>query len=186
MKNSISIKKPTFILTIALTLAVGLILGIAMSAYINTKGVATKQAQNKKGMEQAILSKIKEDPKNVPLLVQLGHFYFDNNKYEDAIRAYKRALFLKPGQPNVMTDLAIMYRRNNNKNKAIEVLDQVIKQFPTHQPSRFNKGIILANDFKDDKGTVEVWESLLKINPKFKAPDGQHLTELIKHYKDGH
>lgn len=186
MKNSVSIKKPTFILTIALTLGVGVILGIALSAYISTKGVETKKAKNLKGMETAILSKLKENPKNVALLVQLGHFYFDNGMPEKAIVAYEKSLSIKPAQPNVMTDLAIMYRRANKKKKAIEVLDKVIKNYPNHQPSRFNKGIILINDFKDNKGAVKIWESLLKLNPNFRAPDGQPLKDLLKHYKDGH
>ncbi len=186
MKNTISIKKPTFVLSLILTFGIGILSGILLSAYISTKDLSAEKNDKIKGMENAILSKLNDNPENVELLVQLGHFYFDNSFHKKAITAYEKALAINANQPNVMTDLAIMYRRTKDKNKAIKILNDVMKKYPTHQPSRFNKGIILANDFEDSKGTVKVWKALLKINPKFTSPDGTPLEELIKHYKDGH
>lgn len=187
MKDNISIKKPTFLLTLLVIFLSGFIAGIAFTTYNSSKTMAVNPAQkNRKGMEKAMLAQIKENPKNVKLLVQLGHFYFDNKMPKKAVEAYQKALKIKPDQPNVMTDMAVMYRRSGDSKKAVEVLDEVIRRFPTHQYARFNKGVILANDFNKRKEAVKMWEELLKMNPVFKAPDGQSLSAVIKHYKDGH
>ena len=56
--------------------------------------------------------RLQNNSNDVGLLVQLGNTYFDSNMYPEAIEAYEKSLALKPGDPNVLTDLGVMYRRS--------------------------------------------------------------------------
>ena len=76
-----------------------------------------------------------------------------------------------------------MYRRSGNPKKAVEMFEKVIALDPQQENARFNKGIVLLHDLKDEEGAVAAWEGLLEINPVAMAPNGQSVDELIQQYK---
>ena len=126
---------------------------------------------------------LKENPENVDAWTQLGNLFFDTNRFSDAIEAYGRSLALKPGDPSVLTDMGVMYRRNKNPKKAIETFDLAIAADPAFETARFNKGVVLMHDMDDAAGGVLAWEALLKVNPMAKAPNGESLTSLVERMK---
>ena len=79
-----------------------------------------------------------------------------------------------------------MYRRSGSPEKAVDAFDRAMNIDPNHEISRFNKGIVLFHDLKDEKGALAAWESLLAINPKAKSPGGQTVRELVDHIKQKH
>ena len=82
--------------------------------------------------------------------------------------------------PNVLTDLGVMYRRNGQPEKALEAFNRAMTVDPSHEQSRFNKGIVLRYDMNDREAAIEAWEKLLEINPDAMAPNGQPVSEAIK------
>jgi len=42
---------------------------------------------------------------------------------------------------------------------------------------------VLLHDLKDEKGAVQAWEELLKINPMAMYSDGQSIAELVRTLK---
>ncbi|MBW1802723.1 MAG: tetratricopeptide repeat protein, partial [Deltaproteobacteria bacterium] len=81
------------------------------------------------------------------------------------------------------TDLGVMYRRNGQPKKAIEAFEAAIKSDPSHEVSRFNKGVVLMHDLNDDRGAIQAWEELVKLNPFAKTPGGQLVAGIIKNLK---
>ena len=69
---------------------------------------------------------------------------------------------------------------------AIESFDRAAAIDTKHEPARFNKGIVLLHDLKDQNGAIKAWEDLLEINPLAMAGNNQSVDQLIKHYKEGH
>jgi cytochrome c-type biogenesis protein CcmH/NrfG len=126
---------------------------------------------------------LKENPEDVEAWTQLGHLFFDTNRFGDAIEAYERSLALKPGDPGVLTDMGVMYRRNKNPQKAIEAFDQAIAADPAFETARFNKGVVLMHDMEDMAGGILAWEGLLALNPMAKSPSGESLASLVKRMK---
>ena len=126
---------------------------------------------------------LKANPDNVDAWTQLGNLFFDTNRFGDAIDAYERSLALKPGDPSVLTDLGVMYRRNKNPKKAIETFDLAIAADPAFETARFNKGVVLMHDMEDAAGGILAWEGLLKVNPMAKASNGESLTSLVERMK---
>ena len=127
---------------------------------------------------------LKKNPDNVDAWTQLGNLFFDTNRFGDAIDAYERSLALKPGDPGVLTDMGVMYRRNKNPQKAVETFDLAIAADPAFETARFNKGVVLMHDMDDMAGGIQAWEALLKVNPMAKSPNGESLTSLVERMKE--
>ena len=126
---------------------------------------------------------LKENPDNADAWTQLGNLFFDTNRFGDAIDAYGKSLALKPGDPGVLTDMGVMYRRNKNPKKAIETFDLAIAADPGFETARFNKGVVLMHDMEDMAGGILAWEGLLKVNPMAKSPNGESLSALVERMK---
>ena len=90
---------------------------------------------------------------------------------------------LQPNNADVLTDLGVMYRRNEQPEKAVEAFDKAIQVNPRHEVSRFNKGIVLMHDLRDSRGALEAWDELVKMNPMAKAPNGLLIKDMIEKLK---
>lgn len=184
------IKSQTTVIFVCLALAVGFVSGIALTIYkLDSKDSFTHQHSpqpqqgGKDGMLAALEDEVKRNPANAGAWIQLGHIHFDKDQHAKAIHAYEKALALSPDDTDVLTDLGIMYRRSGNPLKSVEIFDKVIELDPQQENARFNKGIVLLHDLKDNAGAVAAWEGLLEINPVAMAPNGQSVDALIQQYR---
>lgn len=191
-KTSGHVKTENVIWFVALALLVGFIGGVAFGVF-KSGTMADPRGMNTAAMDpsrqQAIdqlTDKVEQNPQDKDAWIQLGHQYFDTEQYDEAIAAYQKALAIDPENANVWTDLGVMFRRSGDPKKAIEAFDRATTIDPKHEISRFNKGIVLFHDLKDEKGALEAWESLLAINPQAKSPAGQSVKQLIDHIKSSH
>lgn len=143
------------------------------------------QAQND-DTQQAIIhleAEVTANPQNFQSWIRLGHLYYDSNQPEKAIAAYTKSMEFHTADANLLTDLGVMYRRTKQPEKAIELFNKAIQQDPSHQPSRFNKGIVLLHDLNDATGAIASWEELLRINPQAKTANGQPIREFVDQVK---
>ena len=169
----------------------GFFTGICVAVYqtgnfsTTTSKPANTDNDNRKRAE-TLKQKVADDPGNTSAWIQLGHTYFDMNKYDQAIAAYEKALEQNPNNADVLTDLGIMYRRSGQPREAIKKFDMAIAINSNHETARFNKGIVLMHDLGDREGAIQTWEDLLEINPVAMAGNNQSVDQMIKHYKDGH
>ena len=111
---------------------------------------------------QAIL---KQDPRNLKALVELGNIYFDTDQAEKAIETYTKALQIDPNNSDVRTDMGIMYRKKGDFDRAISEFKKAAQADPAHVNSRYNLGVVLLHDKGDIKGAVAAWEDYLRVEP---------------------
>jgi cytochrome c-type biogenesis protein CcmH/NrfG len=121
----------------------------------------------------------KTNPDNVQAWTQLGHFYSDSDRYENAIEAYKKSLALDPDRPDVWTDMGVMYRRSGKPEKAIESFDRALSLNGRHETALYNKGVVLMHDLNDLDGAMVAWKALVKINPDAQTPDGRRIRDMV-------
>ncbi len=148
--------------------------------------ITGEQPPHTEETRQAILNleaEVTANPENFQSWVRLGHLYYDTDQPEKAIAAYNKSLELHSGDANLLTDLGVMYRRMEQPEKAIEQFNRAIEKDPSHQPSRFNKGIVLMYDLNDPAGAVKAWEELLKLNPDAQSADGQPIRQFVDQIK---
>jgi len=180
-------KKETAILAIVIAFVVGFVSG-ATIAILKVKGGGEKAAIMQKpqtspqmapmptppGPSPADLSLkiqtlkdiVKKDPKNLPAWVELGNLYFDSDQHREAIEAYSQYLAIKPDNPDVRTDMGIMFRKVGEFDRALEEFKRAAQSDPKHINSRYNIGIVLLHDKQDIKGAINAWEEYLKVDPR--------------------
>lgn len=196
MKNQGAVQSKTIgqrktIIIAGAMFVLGFFTGICVAVYQNgnfsttTSKPANTDNDNRQRAE-TLKQKVADDPGNTSAWIQLGHTYFDMNKYDQAIAAYEKALEQNPNNADVLTDLGIMYRRSGQPREAIKKFDMAIAINPKHETARFNRGIVLMHDLGDRKGAIQAWEDLLEINPVAMAGNNQSVDQMVKHYKDGH
>jgi len=183
-------KKETVILYVAFALVVGFVGGVTVGILWMTRGVEKTAMVQKPQMAlpgappvapqgapparnsievgsqvQTLKEIVKKDPKNLPAWVELGNLYFDTDQPKEAIEAYSQYLAIKPDNPDVRTDMGIMYRKLGQFDKAIEEFRKAAQSDPKHANSRYNIGLVLLHDKQDIKGAVNAWEDYLKVDP---------------------
>ncbi len=191
------VQKQTLYMAILVSITFGFMVGamytsfkLAGDAPVVRQQAAPNKNVNSQEMSAEIGSRIlkleqflKENPDNVDSWIQLGNLFFDTNRFGDAIEAYQKSLALKPGNPGVLTDMGVMYRRNKNPKKAIETFDLAIAARPAFETARFNKGVVLMHDMNDIAGGIRAWEELVEVNPMAKAPNGELVNFLVERMK---
>lgn len=197
------VQKQTLYMVALVALTAGFMLGAAYTSFkLADSQQVQAQAPNSQGPQQTggkpdnrasneiasaifkLEQHLKEKPEDAGAWAQLGHLFFDSDRYSDAIEAYDRSLAIAPNDPAVITNQGVMYRRSGNPQKAIECFDRAIAAVPDFEIARFNKGIVLMHDIEDIDGAVKAWEGLLEINPMATAPNGQLIANLVKGLKE--
>ena len=140
--------------------------------------VLSESVQNQIRSLQAIL---KQDPKNLKALIEIGNLNFDSNQIDEAVKYYSQALQIDPHNADVRTDLGIMYRRKGEIDKAIGEFKKAAQIDPHHANSRYNLGVILLHDKQDIKGAIQAWEDYLKVEPD--SPRAQNIRSQISKMK---
>lgn len=171
------------VFTFAGGLVAGLVIGaLLFSAPAPTGTVTQTNAQAPQGqsgvdklrLQQEITrleALVKDDPSNYGAWKKLGDNYFDVDNAKKSVSAYKKALDLEGNDPNVWTDMGVMYRRLQQFDKALESFDRAIKENPNHTVSRLNRGVVYIYDLKEiDKG-IAAWEEFLRIEPQGQQAD---------------
>ena len=179
-------KKETVILIVVIAFLVGFISGATVAILRGTKGAEKTAMVQKPQMAlpgapapaappprdsieatsqiQTLKEIVKKDPKNLPAWVELGNLYFDTDQPKEAIEAYGRYLAVKPDNPDVRTDMGIMYRKLGQFDKALEEFRKAARSDPKHINSRYNIGLVLLHDKQDIQGAIKAWEEYLKVD----------------------
>jgi len=92
---------------------------------------------------EGLLARTPNDPR---LMVGLANLYFDAGRWTEARMWYERAMELGGGDPNVITDLAVVYRNLQQPERSLALLDQAIGIDPDHWQAVYNKVVVLHFD----------------------------------------
>lgn len=115
---------------------------------------------------------LKENPKNVPLLVELGRAYTTLTNYPKAMEAYEKAYYLQPKEDiSIVFELGqvLLFDYSKNKEKvkrAIEILEKAKASDPKDTQIR----ITLAEAYKTIRAydkTVKECKEILSEEPKY-------------------
>jgi cytochrome c-type biogenesis protein CcmH/NrfG len=187
------VRKSTLYLTAALCLLLGAYLGALLptlrgvknddASFVQQDRQQTPSPAGQKAEDDGRLRELEEaarkNPQNPHVWIQLGNQHFDGNKPREAIRAYERALSIKGDNPDVLTDMGIMYRQLGEFERAAEIFTQASKINPLHEQSRFTLGVVLFFDLNRKEEARKAWRALVGINPGAKTPDGALLRTML-------
>ena len=108
--------------------------------------------------------KLKDNPKDVKSLVDLGNAYYDSGKYQNAITNYQKSLDIDSKNYDVMTDMGAAYNSLGQADKALEIFKQVTAAKPDHAMAWLNQGVVYKA--KNDTANMRfAWERFLAVQP---------------------
>ncbi len=123
-----------------------------------------KQMADKKA--EPLLEKLKTDPANKDLLVQVGNIYKATHQFKEAGEYYDKALKVDPKNVALRTETASCLYYSGDVEGAISQLQQALQYDPKDANSLFNLGLFKWKGKQDSKGALAAWQLLLKSNPQ--------------------
>ena len=86
--------------------------------------------------EQGFLSVLRQEPRNVAALSNLGVIYSRTSRADEAIAMYQRALKWSPDDKAILLNLGLVYLRLENYPRALPLFERVIAIDPGHLQAR--------------------------------------------------
>jgi tetratricopeptide (TPR) repeat protein len=139
-----------------------------------------QEAIREKDYTQAVLllnQIVSNDPKDFPVLAELGTVYFRQQKLDDAEKAYERALEVKPSFVLALLNLGKLRIAKKNFDGAIVALDKAVKEQPTSPDANFYLGEAYLQIKKGSKAVGYLYEAI-KLDPVGKADAHLRLAAL--------
>ncbi|MBZ5615396.1 MAG: tetratricopeptide repeat protein [Acidobacteriia bacterium] len=126
-----------------------------------------------------LVEKLKGDPNNKDLLMQVGHIYEATHQFKEAAGYYDRALQTDPKNVAIRTAMASCLYYSNDVDGAIRQLQQALHYDPKDANSLFNLGLIKWQGKQDSQGALAAWRELLKTNPELSAERKATVQKLM-------
>jgi cytochrome c-type biogenesis protein CcmH/NrfG len=136
-----------------------------------------KQMADKKA--EPLLEKLKGDPNNGDLLIQIGKIYMSTHQFKEAAVYYGKALQVDPKNVAIRTEMASCMDYSGDVDEAINQLQQSLHYNPKDANSLFNLGMIRWQGKQDNKGAVAPWQQLLKSNPELSPERKAKVQKLM-------
>ena len=126
-----------------------------------------------------LLEKLKGDPNNSDLLIQLGNIYKATHQFKAAAGYYDKALQVDPKNVAPRTEMASCLYYSGDVDGAIGQLQQALRYDPKDANSLFNLGLFKWQGRQDAKGALAAWQQLLKSNPQLSADHKAQVQKLM-------
>jgi cytochrome c-type biogenesis protein CcmH/NrfG len=126
-----------------------------------------------------LLAKLKKDPNNSALLMQIGSVYHSAHLFKEAATYYGMAVQLDPKNVDAHTKLAISLFRAGDVDPAIAELNRALSIDARNPNALFNLGMIRLQGKNDPKGALATWQKLIKLNPQLDAERKAQVQRLM-------
>lgn len=70
-------------------------------------------------------------PEDIPLLVNLGHNYLNQQEYTKALQTYQKVIELSPAEKSALYNQGLIYQKLNNTNKEVSSLHDYLEHYRT-------------------------------------------------------
>ncbi|WP_348261976.1 tetratricopeptide repeat protein [Telmatobacter sp. DSM 110680] len=126
-----------------------------------------------------LLEKLRTNPNDTGLLVQVGAIYHTTHRFKEAADYYNRALEIDPKDVAIRTKLASSLYRNGDIEGSIAQLNRALTYDPGNANALFDLGMIKLQGKGDPKGALAAWQRLLKMNPQLSADRRATVLKLM-------
>lgn len=126
-----------------------------------------------------LLARLKNNPNDSTLLVQVAGIYHGSHQFKEAAGYYDKAVESDPKNVALRTKLASSLYRSGDVDGAIAQLNEGLRYDPRDANSLFNLGMILMQGKGDGKGALAAWQRLLKSNPQLSADRRAEVQKLM-------
>ena len=126
---------------------------------------------------EKLRQRVEQNPNDPEAMLALANANFDIQNWGRAIELYLQVEKLRPGNPDVLTDLGVCYRATGQPDQALAFFRRAQALAPTHWQSRFNEIVVLAFDQGNMTAAGEAIAKLRQIQPN--SPELDRLEQEI-------
>jgi cytochrome c-type biogenesis protein CcmH/NrfG len=116
-------------------------------------------------MTAPLIAKLKANPNDTKVLIQIAGLYNKAHQFKDAADYYGKALRLDPKNVDTRNEMASCLYYSGDADGAIAQLQQSLKTDPRNVNALFNLGMVRWKGKNDSRGAIAAWQQLLKANP---------------------
>jgi len=109
--------------------------------------------------------RFQQDPQDADAAVRLANIYHEVAMWDQAVPWYEKALALRPGDPNLLTDMGVCYRGLRQYDRALELFAQAQSGHPEHWQSLFNTAVVAGFDLAEYDRAFAAVAALERIQP---------------------
>jgi tetratricopeptide (TPR) repeat protein len=113
-----------------------------------------------------------QNPQDPEPVLRLANLLYDNQRFQDAVEWYQKALKLDPKNVNARTDLGTVYFSLGRLQDALKEYKESLQIDPRHEPTIFNMIIVNLEGTHDLAAARAAWEKLHTMDPNYKGLDG--------------
>ncbi len=147
---------------------------------IEASAAGGQEAQRLAAQAAELEAQLQRTPDDPRLMIALGNLYFDAGRWTEARLWYERGLEGEAGDPNVITDLAVVYRNLKDPEKSLALLAQAQRAAPEHWQAWYNTVVVLHFDLHrhdEAKAALKKLKALAASNPEI--PDLSSLEAAV-------
>ncbi len=125
------------------------------------------QEQQKANLEKAIEYyglTLKQDSNFLGAYVKRGLCYQDLSEFDLALKDFKKANELKPGDPDIEMSTGTTYFHLKDYKNALLCLTEALKKMPDNANGQFDLGLT-KNELRDYQGAIEAYDKAIDLEP---------------------
>lgn len=150
-----------------------------MSDHLIHRAALLLQQKKNKEAEALLMTLFAQSPTNIPVIGLLCEIRIMQNQYEEALNLMNNAIGINPSLPQLFFTRSRIYIYQQRYNEAEVDLLQAIMYNP-REPEYFSLWAFLKNERKDYKGSLELADKALEINPQHIPSLNARSTALLK------
>ncbi len=113
---------------------------------------------------ESLFRAARENPADYDAQVKLGNFLYDAHRWAEAAEAYARALAIRDGDPNVITDYGTTLFNQGKIQEALGQFEHALFADPQHWQAAYNGVVVTMN--AGDTTAARLWlDRLRQIRP---------------------
>jgi cytochrome c-type biogenesis protein CcmH/NrfG len=120
---------------------------------------------------QRLMDVIKQNPRDVQSLLELGNMHFDQNNFTEAAGWYEKALEVEPQNANIHADLGTTYFYSQRVDESIAEFQKALTIDPIHPQALYNIGVAYLHGKNDSAAALQTWERLVQAHPTYPRID---------------
>ena len=105
-------------------------------------------------------------PSTFEILVEKGDNAYRQQKYNEALDYYTKAVIFNPAEKITMLKIANIYKLLGNNAKALNFYDKIISIDANSTDAYFNKGLVYANQKNYDE-SIKCFEKVIELSPDY-------------------
>ena len=126
-------------------------------------GASGAEAQRIRQQVAEVEGLLASNPNDAGLMAAMGNIYFDASRWQEAREWYEKSLQMASGDPNVITDLAVVHRNLSDFQRSIELLDQAIAINSGHWQAWYNKVVVYQFDLHEHDAAASALKTLQEL-----------------------